>query len=625
MKNETARSRVVRKSIAASLLMLSLVLGGAVLVSPVQAVAAPATPIQHLVVIYDENISFDHYFATYPNAMNPPGEPQFIAAPNTPAVNNLNGPLLTSNPNLVNPYRLDRSQAITCDNDNGYTAEQQAVDGGLMDKFVQATGVSTPGCSPNLVMGYYDGNTVTGIWNLAQNFAMSDNFYGTNYGGTLEGHLNLVSGDTSGAVASPAGATTPDIANGAIVANIGSTYDDCASGAVTASMTGQNVGNLLDKAGVTWGYFQGGFAPSSVSASGKATCASTHTQFNGTVQADYSANQNPFLFYQSTTNQHHLPPTSIANVGKQDQANHLYDLTYFFNATAAGNLPAVSFLKPYKYQSGHGQYSDPLDEQTWLANTVNYIEKLPQWSSTAIIITYDDSDGWYDHQMAPVVTPSSDPAQDALFGSSCGTLPVGAQNDQCGYGMREPFLVISPYAKQNFVDHTLTDQSSVLKFIEDNWSLGRIGGHSTDVKAGSILNMFNFASPPRTGSLVLDPTTGLVVSNTLSSAVPPPSTGPSTVTSTFTSTVSVPTTVTSTSTSLSTATSTATVTSTNKVTSTATATATTTATTTTTSISVSTTTQSNSSISSLAFAAMGALLVVGVGVGLVVGRRRPSA
>ena len=120
--------------------------------------------IQHLVVIYDENISFDHYFATYPNAMNPPGEPQFIAAPNTPAVNNLNWPLLTSNPNLVNPYRLDRSQAITCDNDNGYTAEQQAVDEASW------TSSSRPqACphrderSPNLVMGYYDGNTVTGI------------------------------------------------------------------------------------------------------------------------------------------------------------------------------------------------------------------------------------------------------------------------------------------------------------------------------------------------------------------------------------------------------------------------------------------------------------------------------
>ena len=520
--------------------MLSIVLGGVLSVCPVQATSTQDTPIHHLVVIFDENISFDHYFATYPNALNPPGEPQFTAARNTPTVNGLSGPLLSQNPNLVNPYRLDRSQAITCDNDNGYTAEQEAVNGGDMNNFVQATGANSAGCNPSLVMGYYDGNTVTAIWNYAQNFAMSDNFYGTNYGGTLEGHLNLISGDTSGAVLSPAGKTSPDVANGAIVANIGSTYDDCASGSVKASMTGQNVGNLLDEAGVTWGYFQGGFAPSSVSASGKATCASTHEQFNGTVQSDYSANQNPFLFYQSTSNPHHLPPTSLAMVGKQDQANHLYDLTYFFNATAAGNFPSVSFLKPYKYQSGHAQYSDPLDEQTWLVNTVNYIQKLPQWSSTAIIITYDDSDGWYDHQMAPVVTPSDDPANDALLGTSCGSPPPGAQQDQCGYGPRMPFIVISPYAKQNFVDNTLADQSSILRFIEDNWSLGRIGGHSTDVKAGSILNMFNFASRPRTGSLILNNMTGEIISNTLGAPTPRVGSGPSVVTPPTTSTVSVP-------------------------------------------------------------------------------------
>ena len=609
-----ARPGISRKSIAAAMALLSIVLGGTFLIVPVQATSTLETPIQHVVVIFDENISFDHYFGTYPNALNPPGEPSFTAAPNTPVVNGLNGALLTDNPNLVQPYRLDRSQAITCDNDNDYTAEQTAVDGGLMDKFVQTTGAATTGCNPNLVMGYYDGNTVTGLWNYAQNFAMSDNFYGTTYGGTLEGHLNLVSGDTSGAVLSPAGSTSAAVANGAVIANIGSTYDDCASGAVTVSMTGQNVGNLLDKAGVTWGYFQGGFAPSSVSASGKATCASTHTQFNGTVQTDYSANQNPFLFYQSTSNPHHLPPTSVANVGKQDQANHLYDLTYFFNATAAGNLPAVSFLKPYKYQSGHAQYSDPLDEQTWLVNTINYIMKLPQWSSTAIIISYDDSDGWYDHQMAPVVNPSDDPAHDALFGTTCGTLPAGAQNDQCGYGPRMPLLVISPYAKQNFVDHTLTDQSSILKFIEDNWSLGRIGGHSTDAKAGSLLNMFNFASAPRTGSLILDPTTGEVVTNTLSAPVLP-STGPTTVTSTTTATVSVPTTVTS----VSPTTTTSTATSTQRVTSTSTSIATTTAVSTMTSVS---TAQGQSTVSGVAYAAMGILLVVGLGAGFVFGRRR---
>ncbi|MHB8492918.1 MAG: alkaline phosphatase family protein, partial [Solirubrobacteraceae bacterium] len=99
-----------------------------------------STPIKHLVVIFQENVSFDHYFGTYPNAANPPGEPAFHAAPGTPSVNGLSAELLTQNPNLSNPQRLDPSQAHTCDQDHGYSSEQKAFDHGLMDRFVQNTG-----------------------------------------------------------------------------------------------------------------------------------------------------------------------------------------------------------------------------------------------------------------------------------------------------------------------------------------------------------------------------------------------------------------------------------------------------------------------------------------------------
>ncbi len=105
--------------------------------------SAPAsTPIKHLVVVFQENVSFDHYFGTYPAATNPAGEPSFKPSPGTPAVNGLSGALLTNNPNLSNPQRLDRDQALTCDQDHAYTAEQQAFDHGLMDMFVQKTGPS---------------------------------------------------------------------------------------------------------------------------------------------------------------------------------------------------------------------------------------------------------------------------------------------------------------------------------------------------------------------------------------------------------------------------------------------------------------------------------------------------
>jgi phospholipase C len=134
--------------------------------------APTATPIKHLVVIFDENVSFDHYFGTYPHAANSDGAP-FRAKPGTPRVNGLSKSLLTSNPNSYNPQRLTPAQALTCDQNHGYQQEQEAFDGGKMDKFVQFT--QTDNCTgefgpPGIVMDYYDGNTVTGLWNYAQHY-----------------------------------------------------------------------------------------------------------------------------------------------------------------------------------------------------------------------------------------------------------------------------------------------------------------------------------------------------------------------------------------------------------------------------------------------------------------------
>jgi phospholipase C len=194
-------------------------------------------------------------------------------------------------------------------------------------------------------------------------------------------------------------------------------------------------------------------------------------------------------------------------IGRTDQANHQYDLTDFNAALAAGNLPAVTFLKAKKYQDGHPGYSDPLDEQAFLVSTINAIQQSPFWSSTAILINYDDSDGWYDHAMGPLVSQSNT-SQDALTGAGkCGTAATGAIEGRCGYGPRLPLLAISPYARINFVDHAVSDQSSILRFIEDNWSLGRIGGQSFDALAGSLTSMFDF-SAPHAPVLVLDPASG---------------------------------------------------------------------------------------------------------------------
>lgn len=476
--------------------------------------ANTATPIKHVVVIFQENVSFDHYFATYPHAANLPGEPVFVPRPDTPTVNGLTPALIASNPNSTKPFRLDRSQAITCDQDHAYTAEQAAANGGLMDRFVEHTGATAVGCEPRQVMGYYDGNTVTALWNYAQHFALSDNHFGTTFGPSTPGALNLASGQTAGAnvdrVAASRHQSVLEVIGGTVIGDVQPQYDDCSSREVVG-MTGRNIGNLLNKKGVSWGFFQGGFRPTSWK-DGKAVCAASQSRRPGEPMPDYIPHHEPFQYYPSTANPHHLPPSSAAKIGHEgDQARNQYDLIDFWSAAEAHNLPSVSFLKAPGYQDGHAGYSDPLAEQTFLVETINRLQRLPEWRRMAVIIDYDDSDGWYDHVMPPIVNQSNMIA-DALTGpGSCGRAASGAYQGRCGYGPRLPLMVISPYAKRNYVDSTLTDQSSIIRFIEDNWGLGRIGNQSFDIKAGSLLNMFDFRKAPRNDHLYLDPATGQIV------------------------------------------------------------------------------------------------------------------
>ena len=492
--------------------------------------ASTTTPIKHVVVLFDENISFDHYFGTYPYAQNQPGETStFHALPNTPSVNGLNNTLLTANPNLNNPQRLSPDQALTCDQNHAYTPEQAAYDGGLMDAFVQnTTGSSTTNCtqknSPNsgsygpngIVMDYYDGNTVTGLWNLAQHFTLNDNFYGTQFGPSTPGALNVISGQTNGAVAE--GGTSSAVVAGTMNGDVDPYYDGCSNSsatpgtAVTAEMTGKNIGDLLNTKGLTWGWFQGGFTPSSYNGT-QPVCGTTHVNIGGASVADYSPHHNPFEYYESTSNPDHVSPADVAQVGTSapDGVNHEYDLTWFNDAVAAGDMPAVSYLKAPEYEDGHAGYSDPLDEQRFIAQEVDQIEQSPDWASTAIFITYDDSDGWYDHQMGPIIR-GSQTASDVLNGlGKCGNAGISDLTTQgrCGVGPRVPLLVISPWAKQNNVDNTFAEQASIPKFIEDNWSLGRIGGESADAASGTLSNAFNFNQ--RYGhapAIILDPTSG---------------------------------------------------------------------------------------------------------------------
>src|SRR5277367_3768979 len=161
-----------------SLGLVASMLGSFVLPVASAQSTATTTPIQHIVIIFNENISFDHYFGVYPVAANPAGQPAFHAQPATPTVNGLSGGLLTKNPNFVNaengtgatnPFRLDRSQALTSDQNHAYLPEQEAFDSGLMDLFPKYVGSAGPPPAPlsgqtvtnttGINLGYYDGNT----------------------------------------------------------------------------------------------------------------------------------------------------------------------------------------------------------------------------------------------------------------------------------------------------------------------------------------------------------------------------------------------------------------------------------------------------------------------------------
>jgi phospholipase C len=492
------------------------------LIAPAAVRADADSPIRHVVVIFQENVSFDHYFGTYPNALNPQGEPGFRAKSGTPTVNGYTPALLNHNPNQVNPFRFPRSQAATCDQDHDYTHEQLAYDKGAMDLFVETLG-DGPGSDGNLickktdVMGYFDGNTVTALWNYAQHFAMSDNSFSDTFGPSTPGAVNLVSGDTSGATA-PKGGADANLGDGSVTGDSRPFLDDCSPGAGESAgqliLTGKNVGDLLSDKHLSWGWFQGGFRPTGHDPkTGKAICGAAHIGSDGLSKGDYIPHHEPFQYYASTTNQHHLPRSSVQMIGWTDQANHQYDVLDFFDALEAGNLPAVSFIKAPGFQDGHAGYSDPLAEQTFVVQVVNALQKRWEWRHTAVIILYDDSDGWYDHQMGPLVSPSATD-KDALSGTGlCGNRKPGSpagSNGRCGVGPRQPLLVVSPWAKRNFVDHTMTQQSSVLRFIEDNFNLGRVSAQSFDAQASSLWQMFDFH---QNGGhrLFLDPSTGQAV------------------------------------------------------------------------------------------------------------------
>ena len=534
------------------------------------------TPIKHLVVVFNENRSFDHYFGTYPNALNPEGEPLFEPAKNTQRdINNLlSSPTLldnnpNANPNVVpsngatvtqpsnglnaaNPFRIDRTQADTAGQNHAYTPEQLAYDNGKNDLFPLDTGSGTAGGAgafgtKGQVMGYFDGNTVTAYWNYAQNYAMSDNAFTDQFGPSTPGAINMFAGSTNGMVPG-VGTSSNELPDGqggfTLTGDVDPAFDVCTLG-TSVSSTAKNIGDLLNAADIPWGSFVGGFNLQTINDNGTTGCSGVNSQgvkatnagrshvspVTGRNNLDYVQHHIWFQYFQSTSNPTHARPTSTAAIGYTtvpgkktvDPANHAYDLNDFTAAVGSGNFPAVSFIKMESYQDEHPGNSNSLDAQTGFVNLVNFLQQQPDWDSTAVILAYDDSDGWADHVSAKI-TQGSFSSQDAVTApGQCGVpgvtpVPNGVKGlpvaGRCGPGTRTPFLVISPYAKQNYVSHVQISQASIPQFIEDNWlNSERLGGGSFDATTGSIMDMFDFTQK-KSVKLFLDPTSGIVDSST---------------------------------------------------------------------------------------------------------------
>jgi phospholipase C len=341
---------------------------------------APAntTPIQHVIVVMQENRSFDHYFGTFPGA---DGIPMKDGSPAVSVLDPVTGTFqkpfhLTSNSTLKDPPHDNPSGLID-------------LDGGKMDGFLRAFRRTYPGYTgPADVMGYYDGRDIPNYWAYAQNFVLQDHMFSPALSWSLPSHNYLVSGWS-------AKSTDPNNP-------MSSTSDLSFSPNPPVDRplyAWTDLTYLLHKNNVNWAYY--------------------YHDGNQVLDADESA--------QSATPVIWNPLKLFTDVHEDNQLGNIQPVSNFFQAAADGTLPALSWVVPSPEQSEHAPFTIT-DGQAWVTQVVNAVMQSPNWQSSAIFVSWDDWGGFYDHVLPPVV-------------------------DVNGYGLRVPGLVISPWAKQGYIDH----------------------------------------------------------------------------------------------------------------------------------------------------------------------------
>ncbi|MHB8692399.1 MAG: alkaline phosphatase family protein [Solirubrobacteraceae bacterium] len=413
--------------------------------------------IKHVVIIMQENRSFDSYFGTYPGAA---GIPAGVCVPD---------PL---HHNCVAPFHDARDK--NSGGPHGNTNAIADVAAGNMNGFVsqaekgQSCTTNKPSCSPCTqsqgtscvdVMGYHDAREIPNYWTYAQQFVLQDHMFEPNASWSLPQHLFMVSGWS-------AYCTDPNNPMSCTNAVQSPNSDSALNGAndTQPHYAWTDITYLLHKYGVTWGYYV----------------------FQGTepdCQVDTSMTCTP-VYQQAHTPGIWNPLPSFTDVIADGQVGNVQSLSNFFTAAHDGTLPAVSWIDPNGTVSEHPPALVSTG-QTYVTGLVNAIMQSLDWSSTAIFLSWDDWGGFYDHVVPPVI-------------------------DSNGYGLRVPGIVISPYARQGYIDHQVLSHDAYLKFIEDAFLGGQRLDPATDGRPdprpdvreanpalGDLSADFDFTQPPR--------------------------------------------------------------------------------------------------------------------------------
>jgi phospholipase C len=437
------------------------------------AMVVPATnpaglnKLNHVVVILQENWSFDSLYGEFPgaNGIDEDGPPiQQLDKQNQPYTTlpqpkDTNKKPVSADPRFpanlpVQPFDIDQYAApnqLIGDLTQRFYQEQQQIDGGKMDKFVAQN--QTDG----LTLGYYNA-TVLPEGQLAKQYTLADNFFHAAFGGSMLNHFWLIAGATPQWPSAPAslvaqvgpdgalvkdGAVTPDgyLVNTAFPANgpHPATITDTAQ--LVPPLTLPTIGERLDEKNIAWGWFSGGWTAAAA----------------GHPDPLFQFNHQPFAYFAKYAN------------GTPGQAAHLHDEQDFLRAVQDNTLPAVAFVKPDGADNEHPGYAELARGQQHVAELVQAVQQSAAWGDTAIIVTYDESGGFWDHVAPP-------------------------RGDRWGPGTRVPAIVISPYAKKGYVDHTQYDTTSILKLIEERWGLAPLGAR--DAAASGLDNAFDFSQTP---------------------------------------------------------------------------------------------------------------------------------